>query len=566
MSTSLRRSGWAVVLGVVVLMVPLIAAVNAWHLGWMPFGDDGVVVAQSWGSLGTSPPLVGMPSSVTAASGSAQALYHPGPIQLWMMALPVRMLAPSTSGVLLGAALFTVAGIGVLLLVAWRRGGRWMFVPTTVAAAWILHAVGAQFIREPVNDSAALFAMVGYCAAAWAVLDRDRWFAPVAVVAGSIAVQAQVSFAIPVLAVAAAVTVARIRLRVRSRSPRSTGRDRSRHRVLIVSALALVVCWSGPAVDQLCGSGNAWALIRDSRGIASVGPGWGWNRLIDSLAFPPSWAIGGIRGHGGVLADGTPVYHSTAIEYLTAAMFTVCFVLAVLWCRHRSSSRLQALAVVAIALLVGTFVAASLMPDDPIGLIAHVKIWRVTGFFAWLVPLLTASEAVGELVEGHGESWVRRFAHGLPILGLLAVCFPLGSLLARSSPRYDLSSSGYGAVDRFVRAAAPLCRGSAGPIVLEYHGLGESLTAPGVVAGLQLHGCKVHVRSPLAETLSGGWFTATGEETLTLMVSNAADPPGGFRRLSSYDPARRSGRYRDFDRVFEIVQSDEPVYLYVRGD
>ena len=116
---------------------------------------------------------------------------------------------------------------------------------------------------------------IGYLAAAWGVLDDDRWFWPVAIVFGSVSAQTHVTYLVPLSTVGVAMVVATVNRRASTagRGGPGDGCDVARgHACLLV----------GPLADQFFGSGNLFAL--GARGSNTSRPaGWasGVRRLID---------------------------------------------------------------------------------------------------------------------------------------------------------------------------------------------------------------------------------------------------------------------------------------------
>lgn len=560
-----RRARITVMAAVVaVLATPLIAAVVAWRRGWMPIGDDAAVLAQSWGTFSAHPPLLGNYASVTSVTDASQTLYHPGPLQLWLLAGPQHLFAPSNLGALVGSALLVTAALALVLVACRRAAGVVALAPMVVLVAWFMAASGAQALRSPYMGTISMFMLLGLVGAAWAVLDRDDWFWPAVVVTASVAVQAQVSFAVSAAAILCAVVGVRA---VTWWRDRAAGRVRSRRRawtITGVTAGVAAVCWVGPLYDQFFGSGNLWELLTAGAGAEAVGPSWGWNRLVDSLAFPPAWTFSGARIDAVVRPEGHMAWHTPGLHLVGAAVFTVAFVVLARRCVRRRNRPLVMLAVLAVASIVGAFVASVLMPDEVGSLIGHTQPWRVASFVAWSFVAVAAVEWIVAAFRGRASMRsLGRLASAAVAGCLVAVVVPLVLTLARSSPSHDMASVGFGAVDRFATVGADLCAGDPGGIVVTQDGFGSTLTTVGLVAELQHRGCTVHVSGDLRETLSGDWFRPSGDERVTLRVASSRATPAGFREVSVYDPGDPPASYRGFDTVYELMQRSDPVYLQV---
>ncbi len=530
----------------------------------MPYGDEAATVAQSWGTSTTSPPLLGIYSTVTTAADASQTLYHPGPMQAWLLAVPLRLFAPSNAGVLIGSALIVSASLGVLLAATRRSAGLRGLLPMTVLVAALVHGIGAQFLRSPYLDAAAMFTLLGLIGAGWAVMNRDDWFWPVAVACASVSAQAQVAFALPAATVAVAIVVVRGATWLRDRR-RGGGEEGSRRRavtIAIVSVLIGVGCWSGPLYDQFFGSGNLSALIGAGAGAESVGVGWAWNRLVDTLAFPPAWTSSALRIEGRVLADQTVAWQTPAVHVVTAVVFAGVFGACLVRCVRRRSRVLGSLGVIGLAGLAGAAAAASALPNDAVSLIGHNRAWTIVGFVAWSFPVLVAADWVVDAVRGRARPVAHRSAVGAGTVGVVVLAV---LTLADASPANDVSSSGYGTVARFAETGRELCERSERPVVVGSDGYGSTLLAVGLVAQLQIEGCDVHVRDELARTLPGTWLRPTGNEDTTLFVSRSATPPDGFEQADRYDPSHPPARYRGYDGVYAAMQLRDPVYLHARA-
>ena len=81
------------------ILIRVIAHLAAWlpfvtgtarlvHAGWMPTGDDAAIALRSWNSLTAHGPLVGQ------ATRLAHGVFDPGPLEYWLLAIPVH-ISPS---------------------------------------------------------------------------------------------------------------------------------------------------------------------------------------------------------------------------------------------------------------------------------------------------------------------------------------------------------------------------------------------------------------------------------------------------------------------------------------
>ena len=81
----------ALILGVFVLtLVPFVVAlVRARQDGWVPSGDEANIATRSLDVFSRHPPLTGLPTT-SYLTGSGIFTDHPGPIEFYLLAVPLR--------------------------------------------------------------------------------------------------------------------------------------------------------------------------------------------------------------------------------------------------------------------------------------------------------------------------------------------------------------------------------------------------------------------------------------------------------------------------------------------
>ena len=261
----------------------IVAVVVALARGWTPVGDSAILAIRAHDVLRGHPPLVGMETTAHTIS-SGLAADHPGPLEVWVLALPYWLLGPA--GLLVTTALVNIASVVTAVGVAWRRGGR--VLATTVAGAVVVLCwfLGPTVIRDPLNTHVGLlpvFALVLLC---WDVrLGRFRSVLPATAIACWIT-QAHVVY-LPVTAVLVIGTAVLVLL-----DPVRRHDDSGRW--LAWGGLGALVAYAPVLADQVNGSGNLGHLAHLA---GSPGEGWGAavRVLVRSLGFVPAWA----RPHNG---------------------------------------------------------------------------------------------------------------------------------------------------------------------------------------------------------------------------------------------------------------------------
>src|SRR4029078_3005878 len=95
---------WYAVALVVLVLVPFaVALTRAFHDGWIPSGDEANIATRALDVVRRHPPLTGLPST-SAKYGDQISTNHPGPIEFYLLAAPLRVLGMSAGPLLTAAA------------------------------------------------------------------------------------------------------------------------------------------------------------------------------------------------------------------------------------------------------------------------------------------------------------------------------------------------------------------------------------------------------------------------------------------------------------------------------
>ena len=530
-------------LGVVVM--PLVAAVIAIRTRWYPIGDWATVTVRSYEVFSRHPPLIGMPSTVSTYTGSP--VHHPGPLQFWILAIPVRLFGEPGYGAVVGSALLSSVALAVFMGVAWRRAGRsGIFVAGILLAAMMAGLYLSPF-RDPMNPFSALLPFAAFLVLCWSVLDRERWAWPFLVFFGSYAAMAHLTFTIGVAIVACATTAAWVVLHLRERR---SGRAESARRRWALPATTLVVgllCWSGPLYDQFFGSGNLGLLIRGSDSIeARRGLRAGVSALVDQLSMPPVWLH--------------PMKSPRGVEDLFMAfVFVVCAMFVVVWGWRRRDRSMLTLATIAAAAAVSGVVVESLLPAAGSSADTPNLTWFPIGVTLWFTVSLGLARA---LLAARWAAPIRRpqprvgaaLCSAAMIVGLTVWAAP------KASARFDLSSAQYGELATYSSALDNVTWDGTGILVVPCSIYGDAVFK-GLVAEMLFKGMPVHVDDSVLPTL-GQPLKSTGRERVRISLCRAATPPGeDYRLITSYDPDHPPARWRDYVGFFH---SAEPMGLWLR--
>jgi hypothetical protein len=258
--------------------------------GWRPLDDNAAIAVRAYQSLSLHPPLVGQ--ATAAAVGTGHALYDPGPLLFYVLALPVR-ISP-TYGLLIGAMILVGLVLSVAIEAAWSAG-QWvagaLVALTVLDLLWLMPTV---FQSLPWNAYFPLPFLLASIVLAWAVsLGKVNWW-PVLVVAASIAAQSHLLFLVPAAALVGVALVFGL-LRTRRVHPSGDRTDRSGGRLtvrslrwLIVGLGAGLLCWLAPLIQNMGPDGNLSALA-GSGGQSEFGPGFGLSQVGQAVVSPPLW-------------------------------------------------------------------------------------------------------------------------------------------------------------------------------------------------------------------------------------------------------------------------------------
>lgn len=268
---------------IVVLPIVVVTALSLTQ-GWTPVGDNATIALRTGDVLRGDPPMTGMPT--TANTITDRVIDHPGPLEMWVAAVPYALAGPI--GLVITVAAVNAAALVASVAIGWRRGGPPLAVGVTAMGLVLCWALGSTVIRDPLNSHIGLlpwFALVLLC---WDVRLGSWRSLPVAVVAASWVTQAHV-VAVPMVAVVALGTVGLCIVDHLRRSAAERRRfARGRRRALIWSVVLGFVVNVPLLVDQAWGSANLSKMLSFA-GAPGQGAGAGARALVATLGAPPAW-------------------------------------------------------------------------------------------------------------------------------------------------------------------------------------------------------------------------------------------------------------------------------------
>jgi hypothetical protein len=375
-----------------------IGAVRSVQQGFPVIGDGAAIALRSWDVLTPYGPLVGQ------ATQLRHGAFDPGPLQYWLLAVPVHI--DPRAGVVWGAALWCMVAASLAIEAARSAFGA---LGGLAASAIIIATVVWQplIAAEPYwNPWFGVIFFLGTLATGLAVVSGHRRWWPVVVLAASVAAQAHLMFA---LASAALVLVALVA------GLADTIRARAGYWWLVLGLMAGAACWIAPLIQQFTSRrGNLTLLIASLGARQSAGPAFGLKALTASALPPVVWWQPSLsfrsEGIASQIAGRTPAF-GVAMLALTAAVLAVA-----VW--PLRSRRLAALAAVSLLASGAVLATYSGIPVHNLG--RHDQNYLLivllpVGLLAWLATgaaaVLTARRVTG---RARALATARRWPRGVP--------------------------------------------------------------------------------------------------------------------------------------------------------
>jgi hypothetical protein len=426
----------ALVAGAMVLLVvaPFASSiVRARSMHWLPSGDDALIGLRSWDVFSSNRPLLGQ-GSTSHLYGHEGGTSHPGPIEFYWLAVPMRLLGPA-AGMILGIAVVNLAAVLVAAWVVLRRAGPRVAAWAMVLIALLLWSEGTAILTDPISSNAGGISLLALAVVAWAVVDGDIRLLPLGALFGSWVAQQHLAIVLPsatlvLFAVAGAIVVAVHRRRLRARGE-AEGLDPPQLWPWVTGALALsVVLWSPVLWQQVTGSpGNLTAIAEYQRvsDTPSLGPMAAFRLAIRTAGVPPLLTRADLTGRSFVLG---PLAWFEVVAGLAsyAALVAVVFVA---WVRRRS---LALLALTTLVLAAAGTYNGSTVPNSIESF--RINFYRTAFVVAWLTWLAlgwAGALAVRSLLARRGQrvpSVLPRFA---PALALVVMVVPTVANLTTTS-------------------------------------------------------------------------------------------------------------------------------------
>jgi hypothetical protein len=342
---------WARWLAVAALAIPFLAAIIlALTSTWFPASDTALIELRTHDTGTRATPLVGPFSRLH--------WNHPGPLLFWVLAIPYRLLGSAGKSMLIGAVLLNAAAAAGTIWLAFRRGGTYLALATTVGIAVLIRATGAGFLVRTWNPDLPVLPTLFLVFVVWSIIEGEVRLLPVAVVVACFGWQSHLGY-LPVTGYLVAVAFAAtgvILWRRHSADPDGT-------RVvppIAAGVVALGICVAPVVVQQLTGDpGNLSAILDSFRNPQDSVAGLTTGLRVGAMHLTPAgtWLTGTepLEAFSGEVSGSAPAWLLVPLGAALAA--------AALAYRARAFSALRFLAVTVTVAVVGVLAVARTTGD-----------------------------------------------------------------------------------------------------------------------------------------------------------------------------------------------------------
>jgi hypothetical protein len=418
------------VLLVAVNLPIVVATARALAHGWLPLGDNGILLARAR-DVGTSNhPLLGSWTSASVVVG--ENLNNPGPLYFDLLAPWVRILGPWV-GVAVGVMLINMGAASLAVVAARRIAGATSMVAVAVVVVGLQFAMGSELLFDVWQPNALVLPFLAFLVLVTVLASGDPTMAPWVFGLGSLLVQTHMSHAVlvgalTVVAVGACVWHVRRSGEADPESEDEAGEAPGRtppawRRPVIWSAIVLVVAWCQPVIEEFTGRGEG----NISRIVASISGGdastIGWERalrlIVEVMARGPWFTRSAYDSAIPPTAPNAPVYAVVTMttSLIVVALAAVALVGGGVWASRHGHRRLTVMTVMAGLTLVIGYVALATSPVNVVAIAVHQMrwLWPIAAFVSavWLTTLIS-------LVRSHEVAHRRVVIGGVVAAGIVA--------------------------------------------------------------------------------------------------------------------------------------------------
>ena len=344
-----RDRRWAVAVAAALLLAPA-AAFAMFAPEWAPTNDPALMGLRALDVGTPRTPFVGQPSQSGLYAEAASPVHHPGPLHLYLMAVPVRLLGAAVAMPLVSVAI-TGSCLAVSAWAVFRQLGREAGVVAAAALALVAFTTGASSLVNPVSSSIAGYPLLCSAVVLWCVGAGDVRLLPLAAAVVSFTAQQHLSV-VPATLVLAAGGLAMLAVGWR-RAGR--GRHAAHRRELArwgpASGAVALVLWAPVLAQQVLGDeGNVGRMLWFARhgNRDTLGYGSAVRQVAHATGLPPLLGRTDLTGDRLLAAPSWLTWASAAAALAAVAALS--------W-RWRATDRRQA----SLGPMVGVVLAAGLV-------------------------------------------------------------------------------------------------------------------------------------------------------------------------------------------------------------
>jgi hypothetical protein len=206
----------------ILLLVPFgVALLHAHRDGWLPSGDEANIATRAFDVFSRHPPLTGLPST-SSLYGDKISTNHPGPIEFYLLAVPLRVFGMA-AGPLLTAAGINAACVLIAAWVFFRRLGLTAMLWAGVLLLAVMWSGGTAVLTDTLSSNMTMYSLLCVAVLTWALIDGDLRLLPLAALFAGYAAQQHLAAGFIVLALVSVAIVAlavQIVMRIRRGDPR----------------------------------------------------------------------------------------------------------------------------------------------------------------------------------------------------------------------------------------------------------------------------------------------------------------------------------------------------------
>jgi hypothetical protein len=367
----------------VVWTVVLIPTITEMSRGWIAVLDEATISLRSFQVFSLHPPLLGQYSTTSGSVG--HLVYDPGPLQFWLLAVPVRI--DPAQGALWGSALLVGLVLSLAVEALWATGHRRACGVMGVAVLVLAWSLPQLFAQPAWNPYFGLVFLVASIVLAWIVATGSLSWWPWLVFTASVSTQAElffVTFAIVLVVAAPCIGMAR-------RRPGGL-------RWLSLGVVVGAVCWAPAVIQQLFGASPNLTGLLTAPNTTRLGLSYGFRTLALAGSLHPIWTI---HNAGAGLVTFYLIVQSSPIVGAVVLVLIVAIAVIAMRTGRRDLAALAGIAALCSVCVVGTI---AIVPAH-VGrstLYLNCVLWPV-GILLWMVGVWVAIE-VGRIVLGRART------------------------------------------------------------------------------------------------------------------------------------------------------------------